>query len=80
MTMTMRFSYPGNESPGTRGKTNSACFRYSAEAPSGQCGGGTNSTCFGYSPDVPPEAGNLGTAQPALPGLRQMPVATCFRY
>jgi hypothetical protein len=52
-------------------------------------------TCYGYPADLPPGAakdagaqaalsdvrnGNLGPAQPALPGLRQMPFGSCIRY
>ena len=67
------FSYQESASQGRRGPTNSACFSYSADVPSGQRGGGTNSTCFSYQSDVLPG----GAVQPSLDGKTS---TTCFRY
>jgi hypothetical protein len=63
----------GNESPGTHGKTNSACFRYSADELPGQSGGRTTTACYSYLGDVP-------SGDAAQPGPIGKTSTTCFRY
>ena len=36
--------------------------------------------CFSYPDDMPRGGGNPTAAQPPLPGMRRMPITTCFRY
>jgi hypothetical protein len=67
------FSYAENVSPDRRRPTNSACFSYSADEPSGQCSGKTNTTCFSFLGDIPPG----GTQGPGSSGKTS---STCFRY
>jgi hypothetical protein len=71
------FSYPDNVLAGIRNRDAaeptsrdprtmpSTCFRYEADTPRQM-----PHACFGYSPG----------AKPILPGLRRMPIGTCFRY
>jgi hypothetical protein len=67
------FSYQESAVPGRRGPTNTACFSYSADVPSGQRSGRTNSTCFSYQSDVLPG----GAVRPSPGGKTS---TTCFRY
>jgi hypothetical protein len=74
MPTTICFSYPENVSPDRRRPTNSACFGYSADAPSGQRSGKTNTTCFSFLWDIPPDGSTQG------PGSSGKTSSTCFGY
>ncbi len=90
------FSCPGNVPPGagTRDAAQRAlpgvrrmpltcCFSYSPDVPAGVSGAAGRMAvtwCFSYLPAVPSGPADRGDVPPGLPGLRQMPFGSCFRY
>lgn len=62
----MCFSCPPNTSPGTKTRGDTPIRM--------------PHSCFSYPAETSPDAGNRDAGTPVLPGLRQMPAGTSFRY
>jgi hypothetical protein len=59
----------------TRKMTGSARFSYPVDM-----NRMVNTACFSYPADVPSGPRKHDVAEPLLPGLRNMPFGSCFRY
>lgn len=79
MTTTHCFSCPADVPPSPSDQRTmpiGGCFGYPGEVPRTM----PLTCCFSYSVNASPGGRNRDIAQPSLPGLRSMPIGTCFRY